>query len=97
MASGGVDARLMPKPVKGETKKNQTPLHPYEHLKMIITMTPDGPVGYVGSINFSYQSAHEVDKPLPGKKSSAAQLVIYFVTTYRFDCSEYAGGNATAD
>lgn len=59
LQDNGVQARWMPNPCPGESKDN--PIHPYEHLKTIVVMTPNGPVGYLGSINFSHQSAGQVD------------------------------------
>jgi len=58
MQTGGVQAKWMPNPAPGENP--DSPTHPYEHLKTIVVMTPDGPVGYLGSVNFSFQSAHQI-------------------------------------
>lgn len=58
MQTGGAQAKWMPNPAPGENPN--APIHPYEHLKTIIVMTKNGPVGYVGSVNFSFQSAHQI-------------------------------------
>ena len=58
LEAGGVQSKWMPAPSPGESATN--PVHPYEHLKSIVVMTPKGPVGYLGSINYSFQSAHQI-------------------------------------
>jgi phosphatidylserine/phosphatidylglycerophosphate/cardiolipin synthase-like enzyme len=73
LEAGGVKARMMPKPGKGDKS------HPYMHLKMVEVMTPKGPVGYVGSINFSLQSAYEQGGAVPKKpKLTNRELGILF-------------------
>jgi hypothetical protein len=55
-------------------------------------MTPNGPVGYVGSINFSFQSAHQVDSPTTAgsKVKPNRELGILFNDTAAINAVEQA-------